>query len=105
MKDHAKCSQITSTPYSGQVTGKDGKRCSVVEAANYFDFPPLLYRVGDWVITRHGINCLYPAPYPIPKKRFGEDWISQVRDKTWANIQDFTQILDIAKRMVELKML
>lgn len=106
--DHAKCALITSDPYAGTVTKagtpqSEGQTWSVVQAATYFDLPPLIVRRGDWAVSRDGIHCLY-VEYFIPKERFGEtDWIDLVTKKTWVNEEDFISIFGTAQEMVALK--
>jgi hypothetical protein len=82
-----------------------GKTWSVVEAATYFDLPPLILRLGDWAICRDGIHCLYVS-YFIPKEEFDEpDWIKHVTEKTWVDRGDFISIFQTAKEMVALEMI
>ena len=108
--DHAKCALITPDPYAGTVTKAGtpqsaGEKWSVVQAAKYFDLPPLIVRRGDWAVCRDGINCLY-VTYFISKERFGEiDWIDQVTEKTWVDKGDFISIFKTAKEMVTLEMI
>lgn len=95
-------------PYAGTVTKARtpqaaGETWSVVEAAKYFDLPPLIIRRGDWAVCRDGIHCLY-IRYFIPKEEFDEsDWIEHVTKKTWVDRGDFISILKTAKEMVALK--
>ncbi len=92
-------------PYKGEITRPgtpqaEGQRCSVAEAANYYNLPPILARFGDWVICEDGLNCLY-VRYHIAKSRFGEsNWIEHVTEKTWVNHQDFISAFEDAKKMV-----
>ncbi len=53
--DHAECAKKNPVPYEGDVTHPQtpqasGQMCSVIEAATYYDLPPLLARNGDWAI-------------------------------------------------------
>jgi len=106
--DHAKCALSTPDPYAGTVTKAGapqsvGQTWSVVQAAKYFDLPPLIVRRGDWAVCRDGIHCLY-VTYFIPKERFGEiNWIHQVTEKTWVDKGDFISIFEMAQEMVALK--
>lgn len=103
--DHAECAKRNPAPYQGTVTRPqtsqaEGKTCSVVEAATYYDLPELIDRVGDWAISNEGIHCLY-INYFIAKSRFGEsDWVEHVTEKTWVNNSDFVTIFSKAKAMV-----
>lgn len=103
--NHEEYALRTPEPYRGEVTKPGtpqaaGEKCSVVEAANYGDLPPILARFGDWVICEDGINCLY-GQYYIEKSRFNEpDWIEHVTKKTWVNPQDFISAFNTAKKMV-----
>ena len=106
--NHEKCALITPEPYKGQVrhpNGQPGELGTVIEAATYFDLPPLIIRRGDWAICQDGIHCLI-LQYTITKNRFNEnDWIAHVTEKTWVNAGDFIAIFNLAKNMVELEMI
>lgn len=104
-REHAK---HNSEPYQGEVTKTgspqaDGEKWSVVEAANYYDLPPILARFGDWAICEDGIYCLYGQDY-IEKSRLNEpDWLSHYSEKTWVSSQDFTSAFETAKKMLASK--
>jgi len=104
-RNHARHAETNWQAYQGDVRKIESsypstQKWSVVEAANYYDLPPILYRYGVWAICEDGINCLY-RPYVIPKHRFDEpDWIEQVTEKTWVNQQDFIKVLRKAKQML-----
>ena len=103
--DHEKYAAQTPKPYEGKVTKPgtphgDEERCSVVEAANYHNLPPILARFGDWVICKDGVHCLYTR-YHVAKTRLHEsDWVDHMSRKTWVNPQDFIDALEAAKTMV-----
>lgn len=103
--DHAECAKKNPVPYQGTVIRPktpqaSGQTCSVVEAATYYDLPPLIERIGDWVISKDGIHCLY-VNYFVDKSSFDEDdWIEHVNGKTWVNKNDFVAIFNKAKAMV-----
>jgi len=94
-------------PYDGKVTRHgtpqaDKKKCSVIEAANYYDLPPLLSRFGDWVICENGIHCLY-IEYYIAKSRLDEsDWVDHVTEKPWVNARDFISAFEEAKNILKI---
>lgn len=98
---------VKHTPghYKGEVTKSwtpqvNQQRCSVVEAGNYYNLPPILARFGEWVICEDGLNCLY-IRYHIAKPCFDEsDWIEHVTKKPWVNSQDFISAFEEAKKMV-----
>ena len=102
--NHASCSLVFPEPYKGMV--KDPRnhesQVTVIEAATYFDLPPLLVRIGDWAISNEGIHCL-TSRYDITKSRFDEsDWVEHVTEKTWVDARDFRAIFQFAKDMKEL---
>lgn len=95
----------TPVPYEGQVTQPgtpqaERKKCSVEEAANYYDLPPILARFGDWAVCKDGLHCLYVRCH-VPKNRFSEsDWVEHVTKKPWVNSGDFVDAFEEAKRMM-----
>ena len=105
--NHEECAKKTPGPYQGKVTKPgtaqaDGQKCSVVEAANCFDSPPILARFGDWAICKDGLNCLY-INYHVAKTRFHEsDWIEHVTEKPWVNPKDFIKAFETAKEMAAI---
>jgi hypothetical protein len=105
MRDHAKCALENPDAYEGTVTKAGtheslGQTWSVIEAANYFDLPPLLETFRDWAICEDGIYSLY-IEYFIPKERYGEaGWINHVTEKPWVRKAQFIYILTRAKEMV-----
>jgi hypothetical protein len=97
--DHQSFAVQRPLVYQGQVTRIGGDSCSVVDAANYFDLPPLLERYGVWAITQNGIHCLY-TPYYIDKSRLGEDdWVEHVTEKIWVVASDFIAVFNRAKQI------
>ncbi len=95
------CAKETPAPYEGEVTQPgtpqaEGKKCSVAEAANYYDIPPILGRFGDWAICEDGLHCLY-VRYYIAKSRFSEpDWVEHVTEKPWVNSEEFVSAFEEA---------
>lgn len=103
--NHEEIALTTPSPYQGEVSKHGtprnaGEMCSVVEAANYFSLPPLLYRCGDWAICEDGIHCLY-IQYYISKSRLNEDdWIEHVTEKSWVIRSDFIDAFEKAKEIL-----
>jgi hypothetical protein len=87
--------------YRGQVTSSHDRttQWSVIEAATYYDLPPLIGRVGDWAISRRGLHCL-TTRYDIASNRLGEDWQEHMSLKTWVNKVDMIAALDRIKALV-----
>ncbi|WP_223295215.1 hypothetical protein [Allochromatium vinosum] len=105
--NHAKCALIMPEPYRGTLPrkGTPNENWSIIEAATYFDLPPLFVRRGVWVVCRDGIYCLH-SNYYIAKERFDEsNWIEHVTEKNWVDENDFASIFEIAKTMVELEII
>jgi len=99
--NHAEVALLLPAAYQGEVADpRDGsKQITVIEAATYFGLPPLLVRVGEWAVSYQGIHCL-GTHYDIDKHRFHDmDWVRQLSEKPWANIDDFTRVFAIAVRM------
>lgn len=103
--NHAEIAIKTPEPYRGTVTmhgtpKSAGQMCTVAEAANYFDLPPVLDRYGDWAICADGIHCLY-INYQVAISRFDEsDWIAHVTEKDWVVASDFIAAFKKAKEML-----
>ncbi len=100
--NHAECSIIWSEPYQGTVREphEKGKQWSVIQAATYFNTPPVIERIGEWAICKDGLYCLFTS-YEIPTARFDEgDWEDQLAEKTWlASKDDFRNALGRAKAL------
>ncbi len=70
---------------------------TIGEAIKYFEIFPVVLRHGQWVVTEYGIECLV-TPYSISKQRLNElDWISQLREKTWVNLDEFKSAFEAAR--------
>jgi len=89
--NHAKCARLMPQGYEGTVerpAGEDGV-WSIIEAATFYDLPPLLDRVGDWALCVDGLYCLTTS-YPIASSRLENDtWLDHMREKDWVNMRDF----------------
>lgn len=102
--NHASFSAKNPTPYKGSVTRPEtpkaaAKTCTIIEAANYFDLPPLIERHGEWAICEDGIHSLY-MNYYIDKARLGEaDWIEHVTGKPWVLASEFTAAFERAREI------
>jgi hypothetical protein len=91
-------------PYAGSVTSQHDrtKLWSIIQAATYFDLPPLIDRVGDWAICTDGLHCLTTS-YQISADRLQEaDWPDHVARKNWANVGEFESALSKARLLREL---
>lgn len=104
-KNHELFAAKNPKPYKGEVTRprtpkSDGNNCSIIEAANYYDLPPLLERYGEWVICEDGIYNLW-FEYYIEKSRLDkDDWISHLTAKAEVNISDFKTAFKRAKEIL-----
>lgn len=103
--NHEEHAKHTPGPYKGEAT-KPGtpltneQKCSVAEAANYYNLPPIRARFGDWAICEDGLHCLY-VRYYVAKHHFDEsDWIEHVTEKPWVSNQDYLSAFEEAKKMV-----
>lgn len=69
------------------------------DAASYFGIPEFYARFGQWVVTPHGLECLY-VEYDIPVNQlFQTHWVSHMRDKSWVDLGDFVKALDCARKL------
>ena len=104
--NHEEYAKLNPEPYQGEVTDpraaqEEGIKCTVIEAANYYEIPPIKARFGDWVICEDGISCLYIENF-IPKSDFNNPHlIEHVTKKSWVNREDFIKALETAKEMVK----
>lgn len=98
--NHAECSLVMPDAYEGTVrkAHEPDKQWSVVQAATYFDTPPVIERVGDWAICTDGLYCL-STKYEITVARLEEDWHEHMSAKTWINESDFMKALDRARSL------
>ncbi len=99
--NHAKVAVMFPEPYDGKVRkpGNWKQEVTIVDAANMLELPPILKRVGDWVITPAGIHSLI-IEYEIPKESLDEtDWTDRMKKKDWVNESDFVEVLRLAKDM------
>ena len=97
--NHGSCALLMPDAYEGTVASArgDDREWSVIEAATYFDLPPLLCRVGSWAVCIDGIYCL-TTNYQITAGRFDEfDWDEHMSEKTWVNMADFRAALGSAR--------
>ena len=102
--NHTKVAAMFPEPYQGKVKkpGNWKREVTIIDAANMLELPPILKRVGDWVITPVGIHSLI-IEYEIPKDSLDEpDWTERMKKKDWVNQSDFGEILRIAKDMFVL---
>jgi hypothetical protein len=98
--NHGKAALVNPEPYRGEVS-RSGDMITVIEAATYFDMPPLLRRFGEWAVTERGVECL-TSKYLIEKDRFGEDdWFTHMEEKTWVNMDDFKSAFFAAEALLD----
>lgn len=78
--NHGSCALKMPHAYEGQVVKAHDRdqMWTVIEAATYFELPPLLRRIGDWAICISGLYCLTTS-YPIAAHRFDEDWAEHMK--------------------------
>jgi hypothetical protein len=100
---HTKMAAIFPEQYDGKVKkpGNWDKEVTVVEAAAMLELPPILKRIGDWVITIQGIHSII-TDFQIEKERLDAlDWAEHMKKKDWVNHSDFIEIWRCAKYMYE----
>jgi hypothetical protein len=104
-KNHESFAVKNPGPYKGEVTRPGTPKsaedtCSIIEAANYYDLPPILERYGEWVICEDGIYCLW-FDYYIDKSRLNEPyWISHITKKAEVSASDFKAAFNRAKEIL-----
>jgi hypothetical protein len=104
MTNHMHVAGYFPRAYEGRLK-LDEREYSVAEIATMREFPPILYREGDWILTTEGIDCL-THNYWIEKARFGEkDWSEHMREKNWVNQSDFANILSVGRDFVRLNII
>lgn len=77
-----------------------GKEISFEEACARNEINPkeIIKRVGNWVVTKVGLESLNTFYY-IEKKRLGDPtWLPHMAEKNWVNINDFREALEFARK-------
>ena len=84
--------------YEKKVVLPGGQVKTVIEQAEFMDFENKIHEVfGLFAITDRGIECL-SHEYPIDKKLFTDSrFLSEMKIKTWVNVDDFNAALSFAK--------
>lgn len=99
--NHARCSIVMPEAYEGVVrkAHERDKQWSVIQAATYFELPPIIERIGEWAICKDGLHCLF-TQYEIRVARLDEDWVEHLHGKSWLdNEEDFVNALARAKSL------
>ena len=104
MTNHMHVAIYFPNAYEGRLGVGEGEY-SIAEIATLNELSPILKRFGEWVVTTEGVECL-TSRYFIAKDRFDEnDWVPHMREKTWVNIDDFTQALQTGIDFVRLEII
>jgi len=59
----------------------------------------IIKTIGDWKITKWGLEHIPFPAYEIHRTRLWEDWEGQMEDKNWINIFIFKEALMEAKKI------
>src|SRR5262249_39693332 len=90
--------------YKGSVTSSQDRseNWSIIEAATFYDLPPVIDRVGIWAVCTNGLHCLTES-YFIESARFEEeDWVKHMAEKTWVDRTEFSAALSRAQNLKRL---
>jgi hypothetical protein len=99
--NHGECALVMSEAYRGHVTSsRDCKdHWSIIEAATYYDLPPILDRFGVWAVCIDGLHCL-TNNYAILSDRLDEvDWVGHMREKDWVDETEFAAAFELARTL------
>ena len=59
----------------------------------------IIKTIGDWKITKWGLEHATFPPYEIHRARLWEDWPEHMKEKNWINLNIFIEALDVAKNI------
>ena len=104
MTNHVHVAGYFPEGYEGKLE-INGKEMTIIEIATGRELPPILTRIGTWVVTPIGLENLIEE-YSISKDSLdGQDWIRHMEEKMWVDIGEFKRALSTAKNMKKLEII
>lgn len=91
----------TEIDLNAQVSSFQGRTKTVAEWIEAQEITDVHSRIGDWVITSYGLECLCNF-YPIEAARLWEGegyygWERHMSEKRWVDLPNFLEALEAAR--------
>ena len=99
--NHAAYARLNPQAYCGTVDHAELGPVTVRQAAEHVGCTAILQRVGNWVLTECGVECLRVRLRIPSHQLWTRDWFSELRIKPWFSpndVIDLPHILDMARQ-------